>query len=136
MNISTDSPARSRTCCFTGSRPKNLPWPSESDSRCQDLLARLEKTIKEAMEKGFRHFISGMAVGVDTYTARLIIRLKEERPTLGITLEAAVPCPCQDKLWSDAQKKSTPVFCPCATSILSFRISIPLIVFKSATNTW
>jgi len=92
-------------CCFTGSRPQNLPWRSESDPRCQDLISRLEAEIAQAVALEYRHFISGMAIGVDTYAARAVLRLRAENPALGITLEAAIPCPSQDKLWSPPQKK-------------------------------
>jgi len=92
-------------CCFTGSRPQNLPWRAESDPRCQNLLEQLEAEIRKAVADGFRHFISGMAAGVDIFAARIVLRLQAEQPALGLTLEAAIPCPDQDKLWPDAQKK-------------------------------
>ena len=92
-------------CCFTGSRLQNLPWYGETHPRCQSLLLRLEYEIKKAIDNGYRHFISGMAIGVDTYAARAVLRLKDEQPARGITLEAAIPCPNQDKLWSAEQKK-------------------------------
>ena len=93
------------TCCFTGSRPQNLPWCDDSDPRCQSLLSKLEAEIKKAIERGYLRFMSGMAIGIDTYAARIVLRLRDEYPTLDIMLEAVIPCPNQDKLWSEIQKK-------------------------------
>ena len=46
-----------------------------------------------------------IASTMDTYAARIVLRLKNEQPALNIMLEAAIPCPNQDQLWSAEQKK-------------------------------
>jgi len=91
------------TCCFTGPRPQNLPW-SEDDLRCKFLKLRLEIEIRKALESGYRHFISGMALGIDLYAAHIILNLRRDRPELGITLEAAIPCNAQSATWEYHQR--------------------------------
>lgn len=48
--------------------------------------------------KKVNHFISGMAQGVDTYVAQIILKLKHR---YDITLECAIPCATQTKGWTD-----------------------------------
>lgn len=50
-------------------------------------------------QEGVRHFISGMAIGVDMYAAEIVLELKAEYPF--ITLEAAIPCETQAAKWSE-----------------------------------
>lgn len=72
-----------KTCCFTGSRPKNLPWQVETDPRCENLKQRLKIEIIKAIEDGYRHFICGMALGIDTYAAHIVLRLGYDRDYQG-----------------------------------------------------
>ncbi len=96
-------PNRQTTCCFTGHRPAKLPWgANESDPRCEALKAELYARITGAYDSGYRHFISGMALGCDTYFAEAVLQLKQERPD--VTLEAAVPCRTQPSRWNKRQK--------------------------------
>ena len=54
------------TCCFTGHRPHRLPWhEDEWDPRCQHLREELDRQVDRAYDRGYRHFISGMAQGGD-----------------------------------------------------------------------
>lgn len=92
------------TCCFTGSRPHNLPFRNENDLHYKSFIAKLEEEIVKAINDGYRHFISGMALGVDTYAANLVLKLRNELPNLNLTLEAAIPCPHQEKLWQPQQQ--------------------------------
>jgi len=90
-------------CCFTGYRPQKLPWGfNESDPRFLDLKARVKKTIKEAINLGYRHFISGMALGFDMLCAEIVLDFKLEMSD--IVLECALPCKDQAKLWSSSQQ--------------------------------
>lgn len=90
-----------RTCAFTGHRPQNLPFRfNESDSRCIALKAKLRDCIiKLVEEENVRHFITGMAIGVDMYAAEIVLELKAFYPD--ITLEAAIPCETQASRWSE-----------------------------------
>lgn len=94
-----------KTCCFTGLRPRKLPFGSdENDERCIRLKNTLCAKIRELIEnEGVTRFISGLALGVDTYAAEAVLFLKEEYP--GIRLEAAIPCADQTAFWSYADKK-------------------------------
>lgn len=91
------------TCCFTGHRPKKLPFKIEhDDEQFQKLKSVLSTEILRliAQEK-VTHFISGMAIGVDTICAEIILNLKSE---YGITLECAIPCRNQNAKWNELQK--------------------------------
>lgn len=101
-----------KVCCFTGSRPQNLPWQGEFDPRRQATIHSLKVAIWNAVKnEGYRHFISGFARGIDTIAAQLIIKLRSVKPELGITLEAAIPCKGQDRGWTDNEKAEYKLLC-------------------------
>ena len=96
-------PARQMTVCFSGYRPEKLPWGyNEHDPRCGVLKTRLYQAVSAACNEGYRHFICGMARGVDTYCAELVLSLRTQYHD--ITLEAAIPCPSQSDSWTDEQR--------------------------------
>ena len=88
-------------CAFTGHRPQNLPFRfDETDERCLRLKAELRKLIVQMIEqKNVTYFISGMALGIDTYAAEMVLDLKTDFPF--ITLECALPCETQAAKWSE-----------------------------------
>lgn len=87
------------TCAFTGHRPAALPWgENEEDPRCLALKKRLDEAVERAYERGFRHFICGMAKGADAYFCEAVIDLR--RRHADVTLEAAVPFPGQSDHWN------------------------------------
>lgn len=93
-----------KTCCFTGPRPKNYPWGS--DKECEAKIAeKLKITVQEAIERGYRHFISGMAAGIDLLAAKIVLQMRENVPEKRITLEAAVPFPDQPRRWKEQTKR-------------------------------
>ena len=53
-------------CCFTGHRPDKLKTDEET------VRAKLKETIIEAIDNGFKVFISGMAPGVDLWGAEIV----------------------------------------------------------------
>lgn len=69
-----------KTCCFTGHRPKSLPFGyDEGAEGCKRLKALLTESIeKQITENGVTHFISGMAMGVDIYAAEAVLELKRK----------------------------------------------------------
>ena len=92
--------ARTRTCCFTGHRPGKLPWgEDERDPRCLALKRSLLRELEGLYRQGWRHFISGMALGCDLYFAEAALELREIYPAL--TLEAALPFPGQAARWPE-----------------------------------
>ena len=93
-----------KSCAFTGHRPKSLPFGTrEDDPRCTELKNRLKAEIETQITKnGVTHFISGMALGVDTFAAEAVLELKENYPQ--ITLECAIPCQNQADKWTETQR--------------------------------
>lgn len=95
---------REYTCCFTGHRPDKLPWGmDESDPRCVALKATIAREIEGLYRRGWRHFISGMAMGADLYFAEAVLSLRERCP--GLTLEGAVPCQSQADRWPESERR-------------------------------
>lgn len=95
---------RAHTCCFTGHRPDKLPWGyDERDPRCLALKRSILRELEGLYRRGWRHFISGMALGCDLYFAEAVLELKEIYPA--VTLEAALPCPGQADRWSQDNRR-------------------------------
>ena len=87
-----------KRCAFTGYRPQKMPFGfDESDPRCIDFKARLRDTIEDLIGKGFAHFISGGALGMDLYAAETVLDLKEKYPW--IILEMVSPFDDQTAKW-------------------------------------
>lgn len=87
-------------CCFTGHRPTQLPWQyNESGIRYWAFKRRFRKAIISSIEEGYKHFISGMALGVDMIAAEIVLELKATYPD--IILECALPCINQTAKWND-----------------------------------
>ncbi len=94
---------RELSCCFTGHRPVKLPWGlNEQDERCLALKDELSQRLIGIYESGYRHFISGMAIGCDMYFAEAVLALRETQPD--ISLEAAIPCGSQPDKWAKNQR--------------------------------
>lgn len=91
---------RETTCCFTGHRPEKLPWGDrEKDPRCVALKRRLVAAVRDAYEKGYRHFLCGMAQGGDFYFAEAVLALRAR--CSDVRLEAALPCAGQADAWPE-----------------------------------
>lgn len=87
-----------KKCCFTGNRTFKLPWKdNERDKRCIRFKEYLKSEIIKLIEDGFNYFLCGMAQGIDTYCAEIILELKRTFPYL--ILECAIPCREQTKNW-------------------------------------
>lgn len=94
---------REMTCCFTGHRPGKLPWGyQEEDPRCEALKRKLRQMVEDAYRSGFRHFLSGMALGCDQFFAEAVLDFSQEQPD--VTLEAAIPFPGQDERWPEQDR--------------------------------
>ncbi len=90
---------REISCCFTGHRPSRLPWKErEEDERCLALKAELDRRIRAIYDRGYRHFMCGMALGCDLYFCEAVLALREEHPD--VRVEAAIPCQSQPDRWS------------------------------------
>jgi uncharacterized phage-like protein YoqJ len=83
---------------FTGHRPEKLPWGNdESDPRCAALKQQILDAVRQAAGEGYDTFLCGMARGCDTYFAEAVL-------SLGLRLEAYLPCPSQADRWSEADR--------------------------------
>ncbi len=92
------------TCCFTGHRPKSLPWGyNEKGNEYKQFIKRLKDALNTLINEGVGLFISGMAQGFDIIAAETIIELKKKHPT--IKLECAIPCLNQHVGWSKGYKE-------------------------------
>ena len=69
-------------CCVTGHR-------DISEDTIQYVREKLLEEIRQAVQDGYKIFISGFADGVDLLFAECVLTLKEQYPTL--FLEAAIP---------------------------------------------
>lgn len=90
-----------KKCCFTGHRPKSLPFGyNEEEASCKELKELLSENIeRQITENGVAHFISGMAMGVDIFAAEAVLKLRKKYPQ--IKLECAIPCETQANKWSE-----------------------------------
>lgn len=106
------------TCCFTGHRPEKLPWgDQESHPHCVALKESMAAQLEEMYQKGYRHFLCGMARGADFYFAEAVLALQAAHPD--VTLEAALPCAGQAKKWSsDDRHRWTQLVHQCDTHTL------------------
>ena len=95
---------RVKTCCFTGHRPQQLGFApgSAAETALKNRLAG--EIVRLIEEQNVRRFISGMALGVDTWAAQTVLKLKEIYPDL--TLECAVPCRNQAKRWNRRDRET------------------------------
>ena len=65
---------------FTGYRPEKLPFFGEDDPLCIDMKKRLSVQIQSLIADGADEFYSGMALGVDTWAAEIVLELKKLYP--------------------------------------------------------
>ena len=63
------------TCCFTGHRPKSLPFGyDEQNPQCIRMRFLIWNLLNKLItEKGVTHFISGMALGIDQICAEVVV---------------------------------------------------------------
>ncbi len=89
---------------FTGYRPGKMPFTeSDKDENYIRFREREMQVIKRLVERGCTHFISGMAMGFDTWVAEDVLLLK--RANKALTLECAIPFPDQAKSWDKTYRK-------------------------------
>lgn len=97
-----------KVCCVTGHRPQGFPWDyydTESASY-QEYIESMACYVGEVIRKQeVNYFIAGGAIGVDSDFAEIVLGLRDSFYD-HIKLEIAVPCPNQDKYWSDTDKET------------------------------
>ena len=90
--------------CFTGHRSQKLPWRfNEEDVRCLTMKVTLRSEIEKAIQRGYRTFYCGMALGFDMICAEMVLDLKIQYSDIKII--GALPCKTQDIKWSVKDKE-------------------------------
>ncbi|MBR4424841.1 MAG: DUF1273 family protein [Oscillospiraceae bacterium] len=93
-----------KVCAITGHRPQKLPWRrEETDMRCAALKAALRNKLEALSGEGYCDFLSGMAEGVDTWAAELVLELRDKNPAL--KLHCILPCREQADKWSASARE-------------------------------
>lgn len=102
------------TCFFTGPRPRNLPsgnYDPYQKANKRMLLALRSVIIDHIENKDIDTFITGMALGIDLWAARIVLKLKEEEKYNHIKLIGAIPVTNQSKVWEkDGREEWDKVF--------------------------
>ncbi len=93
------------TCCFTGHRVLRKDF---------DITA-LEEAVNEAINGGYKTFLTGMANGFDRVCASVLTNLKSEK---NIEIIACVPCRDQDKFFTQKQKEEYDYFLKNADEVI------------------
>ena len=89
---------------FTGYRPEKMPFKeSGKDKLYTQFRIRQLQVIEWLIERGCTDFISGVAMGFDTWAAEDILLIKKKNPT--VTLECAIPFSGQADRWSREDQK-------------------------------
>lgn len=89
----------STTVCFTGHRSQKLPWKfDEQDERCKVMKLALRAEIHKAIQRGYKTFLCGMALGFDMICAETVLEIKKQYNNIKII--GALPCRTQDIKWS------------------------------------
>lgn len=99
-----------KTCAFTGhrfykSKSKenifNSKYKNYTQIEIDYIKFKLEEEILKLFSEGYVHFISGGALGVDTWAIDILIKLKK---SFEITYEIAMPYPNQSNNWPKDNK--------------------------------
>ena len=80
------------TCCFTGHRSRDLPFGGnfrKQGMKC--LVSSLQMLIVEAVNDGYRTFISGMSDGIDLICAQLVLEMTRSGRYGQLRLVCALP---------------------------------------------
>lgn len=89
---------KKQAVCFTGHRSQKLPWRfNEADERCKAMKKTLRAELEFAIQRGFRTFFCGMALGFDMICAETVLDLKRKYSYIKII--GALPCRTQDIKW-------------------------------------
>jgi len=85
-----------KTACFTGHRPHKLFGYNSDTIGNQRIISSIRTEIVNHINKGVNTFITGMALGIDIWSALEVLKLKEN---FYIRLVCAIPCVEQYKKW-------------------------------------
>ena len=95
-----------RSCAITGHRPTRFKWKyKENNTGCKRLKKRIKDQCVLLYERGVRQFWVGGSLGVDMWTAEILLRLKEQPEYSEIELMIALPFADHDSTWDDRSKQ-------------------------------
>ncbi|BAZ18362.1 hypothetical protein NIES4071_102470 (plasmid) [Calothrix sp. NIES-4071] len=91
-------PSNTMNVMFTGNRIQSFDSDAERENAYSHLGKLIQRAIKRSIEWGYNaiHFISGMALGIDTAACEYVLAQKSKGHPIKIFLTAAVPCLNQD----------------------------------------
>ena len=93
-----------KNCAFTGHRPKSFPWKyNENTPDCIALKKVLTEQIKVLTDRGVTDFLSGMAQGVDLWSAQIVLGFQKSNPAL--KLHCVLPHERQAEKWSASARE-------------------------------
>lgn len=96
--------SKETTACFTGHRSQKLPWQfNEEDKRCKAMKTTLRAEIENAIQRGYKTFLCGMALGFDMVCAETVLDLKKQYAD--IRMIGALPCRAQDIKWQERDRE-------------------------------
>lgn len=91
---------KEKTLAFTGHRPNAMHGYGDDNPGNIALRKAMKEQIENYIVKeGVNTFISGMALGVDIWAARIVLILKKKYPD--IKLVAAIPCKSHWRKWKN-----------------------------------
>ncbi len=106
------------TAAFTGYRPAKMPFTEQvSDPKYLRFRSVEARVLRMLAEQGYMRFVTGLAMGFDTWAAEDVLALKEEFPH--IILHCAVPFPEQDAGWSEADRDRRGIICAQADDVVT-----------------
>lgn len=89
----------------TGRRPEYLPWgDNEKDIRAIKFKNRLKYSLSNLIEQGYNEFFIGMARGIDTYIAEILLDFIRDGIYNNIVLNAVIPYPDFMGMWNNLDK--------------------------------
>lgn len=104
-----------KVCCFTGHRPDKLGGYDPKDNH--DLLWALSTAVEQLIvENNYNVFITGMALGIDTWAALIVLKLQKKYPH--IRLICAIPCANHPKKWKQKDQDIWQSICDQAEKVI------------------
>lgn len=105
-----------KTVCFTGHRPNKLGGFDERNPVADYVKQELKTAVLWAIKDGYRRFICGGALGVDTWAAEIVLSMKEDHPD--VTLTIARPFKSQASRWKFADVERFNFICSLADEVV------------------
>jgi len=104
------------SCAITGHSPQRFKFKyNEQAPLCRSLKTAITGQIKTLYSKGVKIFYVGCSVGVDTWTAEIIIELKKQADFADMELFCAIPFPDHTEKFTAGQKKRYDNILSCCT---------------------